>query len=469
MWPGDTWSFDVKEYLVVDDFDSYAGTFPPNEPNLLGTWKDGSTNSTGSTISLETDFVGNSMKYVYDNNESPFYSEAELTYDAAVDWTAGGVKALELRFGGDVNNSADLMYIALEDADGNSAVVAIDDANELAQESWQVWNIALQDFNDDDVDLTKVKKFIIGFGDGTPGGGSGVAYIDDIRLYPPRCLPEYIATSFDDDCVTDLTDVEMLLRYWLASDYNVVAIEPNDNRLQAYYDFNETSGTTAYDSSGKGRNATVDPNGADAWDPCGYDGYCLAFDGNFAVSVPNDVFSNIQKQVTVSVWLQMDANVNPNTVGRAEFGAGPADPNETWDRLAWIQDRPEEHIGQWNHYAFVKDADDGLMRIYHNGLLVAQNTEAFQLMSGADAGLSRIGSAIDDAGGYYEGKMDEFRTYDYSLSHAEVLYLALGSGSELYQPLQPALSPVDPYEDGKIDFKDFTVLARWWLEEQLWP
>lgn len=36
---------------------------------------------------------------------------------------------------------------------------------------------------------------------------------------------------------------------------------------------------------------------------------------------------------------------------------------------------------------------------------------------------------------------------------------ALGSGSRKYQPLQPVLSPVDPYEDGRISFKDYSVLA----------
>jgi len=79
------------------------------------------------------------------------------------------------------------------------------------------------------------------------------------------------------------------------------------------------------------------------------------------------------------------------------------------------------------------------------------------------------GSAVDANSGYYEGKLDEFKIYDYALSHAEVLYLAAGSGSELYQPLQPALSPVDPYEDGKINFKDYAVLADVWLAERLWP
>jgi hypothetical protein len=464
VWAGDIWSFETREYLVVDDFDSYVSASGPNEPSLLSTWKDGSANGTGSAISLEAEFAGSSMNYAYDNGESPFYSEAELAYDGDEDWTAGGVKAMGLEFRGNVNNSGERLYVGLEDADGNSATVTYEGGG-LIQETWQVWNVALRDFADEGIDLRRVKKLIIGvFG----GGGSGTIYLDDIRLYPPRCLPEYAVASLDGDCTTDLGDLDMILRYWLAGDYDVAAAEPNNGRLIAHYRFDETAGLVAYDSSTRGNDAILDPNGGGAWDPCGYDGYCLDFNGTFAVSVPNDVFAAISNEVTISVWVHIDANVNPNSIGRAEFGAGPVEPNEPWDRLAWIQDKPQDDLGRWSHYAFVKDADDGMMRIYHNGVLAAQNVDAFQPIDGAGAGRSTIGSRPDGSGGY-EGKLDEFRVYDYALSHAEVLHLARGGGTELHQPLQPVLAPADPYEDGMITFRDFAILGEWWLRESLWP
>ena len=462
-WEGKVWSFEVKDYILLDNFESYADT---NALRL--TWADGTSNSTGSVISLEPVFDSNSIKCIYDNSTSPFYSEADLTYDTAQDWTRGGVKALELRFHGDANNVGDQMYVALEDAGGNSAAVAHSNPNALIQEeweNWQVWNIALQDFYDKGMDLTKIKKLIIGFSD----GGSGIVCIDDIRLYPPRCLPEYIPTSFNDDCVVDYEDLDVVVRNWLVSDYSVVAEEPDNNRLQAHYKFDKPSGTTAYDSSGKDYHATVDANGAKAWDPGGYDGGCLDFDGTFSVSVPKDVFSNVYGDQTISVWINVDVNANPNTIGRVEHGAGPADPDAGWDRLTWIQEEPKDYVGQWRHYAFVKNSAVGTMRIYNDGLLVAQDTEASLPMSGAGARPSRIGAGLDGTSSYYKGKLDDFRVYDCALSHAQVLYLAKGSGSELYQPLQPVLSSVDPFADGKIDFKDFAVLADVWLEYQQWP
>jgi hypothetical protein len=65
--------------------------------------------------------------------------------------------------------------------------------------------------------------------------------------------------------------------------------------------------------------------------------------------------------------------------------------------------------------------------------------------------------------------VDDFRVYDYALTHAEVLYLAAGNLVELFQPLTPELSMADFNEDGKIDFRDFVFIADSWHSEFMWP
>jgi hypothetical protein len=465
VWESNIWTFHVTDHLVIDDFDSYASTSGPDEPALLNTWRDGGTNGTGATISLEAEFVGSSIKCAYDNSQSPFYSETDLTYDDAVDWTAGGVKALALRLRGDAGNTGEAIYVAVEDADGRRASVTYGDSDALVEETWNAFNVALQDFAEGDVDLTRVKKLIVGV---SGSDATGTLFVDDIRLYPPRCIPEYAIASLNDDCVTDLEDLQTILQYWLASDYDVAAAEPDSTRLQAHYKFDETSGTIAGDSSGRGFDAIVDPNGADAWDAAGIDGYCLAFDATFGVTVPEEVFAAIDSELTVSVWVYADKDVNPNTAGRVDFGAGPVEADEPWDRVAWVQEKPATHLGRWNHYAFVKHAGEGMMRIYHNGIVTAQNTDAPLTIDGAAAGPSRIGAELDSSGAL-EGKLDDFRVYGYALSQAEVLYLALGSGSQLHQPLIPVFAPADPYTDGTISLKDIALLGQWWLRESLWP
>lgn len=462
VWSSDVWSFDTQKYLVIDDFDSYVSVAGPGEPSLLSTWTDGSVNATGAAVTLDDEYVGSSMNLAYDNSQAPFESRAELLFDEDMDMVAGGVKALSLELSGDPNNDAGTLDIVLLDAYGTAHSVTADDS--LGRRSPRTINVDLQEFAGASVDLTAIRSLAVRVG----GDGSGVVTIDDIRLHPPRCLPQYALTSFDGDCTTDFDDFSRIMAYWLAADYDVLAAEPDAGRLQAHYRFDEGSGLTAGDSSANAYDAAIEPNGIDAWDAGGYDGYCLAFDGNFVVTVPEEVFASVFDEVTVAVWVHIDADVNPESVGRAEFGAGPADPNESWDRLSWVQDEPQQNTGRWCHYAFVKNAGDSVMRIYHDGVLVARNTEAALPTDGSNAGASTIGGKADGSG-RFKGKLDDMRIYDYALSHAEILYLVGGDDAQLHQPLQPVLAPGDPHEDGIIDFRDMAIMGQWWLEDSLWP
>ena len=76
-----------------------------------------------------------------------------------------------------------------------------------------------------------------------------------------------------------------------------------------------------------------------------------------------------------------------------------------------------------------------------------------------------IGALISHSNDFI-GRMDDFKIYDYAISQAEIVGAATGGGN-LFIPLPaPAL---DPYEDGKIDFRDYAKLAADWLDEKLWP
>ena len=59
------------------------------------------------------------------------------------------------------------------------------DVADIQQASWKQWTIDLALFG---VDLRNVTKLAIGFGDETnlAPGGSGMVYLDDIRLYALR-------------------------------------------------------------------------------------------------------------------------------------------------------------------------------------------------------------------------------------------------------------------------------------------
>ena len=101
-WPGDVWSFSTKEYLVVDDFESYTDD---EGSRIYETWIDGWTNSTGSVVgNFQAPFAERtilhggkqSMPFEYNNVKTPFYSETERVFSPLADWTTNGADTLSL-------------------------------------------------------------------------------------------------------------------------------------------------------------------------------------------------------------------------------------------------------------------------------------------------------------------------------------------------------------------------------------
>ena len=124
------------------------------------------------------------MPLYYDNSVG--YSEAVLTLTYPRDWTEKGVNTLTIWFRGISDNAAETLYVALN----GSAVVNHDNPNAAQVDEWTQWNIDLQAFADQGVNLANVNTIAIGFGDKNPdvselAGGSGMMYFDDIRLYRP--------------------------------------------------------------------------------------------------------------------------------------------------------------------------------------------------------------------------------------------------------------------------------------------
>ena len=193
-WKGDVWNFTALNYLiVVDDFEDY-NDYSPNE--IWNTWIDGYGDPTnGATAGYpDPDFVGGehfvetgvvhsgeqSMPLFYNNSAG--ISEATRTLNA--DWSRGGVVTFALFYHGDAANGNVPMYVALN---GN-AIVPNDNPDAVLTTEWTKLDIPLQTFVDMGVNLSSVGSLTIGFGDKTSpvAGGSGVVYIDDIRLYLPE-------------------------------------------------------------------------------------------------------------------------------------------------------------------------------------------------------------------------------------------------------------------------------------------
>ncbi|HUU16333.1 MAG TPA: LamG domain-containing protein [Sedimentisphaerales bacterium] len=196
-WTGILWSFTTANFLIADDFESYNDLDPadPESNRIFNVWIDGYDNPTnGSLVGYEAPpfaeqtivHGGNqSMPLYYDNSVG--YSEATLTLTYPRDWTEKGVNTLTIWFRGDSANAAETLYVALN----GSAVVNHDNPNAAQVDNWTEWNIDLQAFADQGVNLANVNTIALGLGNknNPQAGGSGLVFFDDIRLYRPAPEP----------------------------------------------------------------------------------------------------------------------------------------------------------------------------------------------------------------------------------------------------------------------------------------
>ncbi|MCP4261701.1 MAG: hypothetical protein GY774_29990 [Planctomycetes bacterium] len=191
-WIGPVWSFKTANFLVVDDMESYNNLDPddPASNRIFNAWIDGfeSPTTNGSVVGYESPpfaeqtnvHSGNqSMPFAYDNAVGK--SEATLTLTDTRDWTEKGVNTLTIWYVGSENNSVETMYVVLN----GSAGIDNDNPNASQAGEWTEWNIDLQLFADQGVNLTNVNTITLGLGNRSNpvAGGPGMLFFDDIRLY----------------------------------------------------------------------------------------------------------------------------------------------------------------------------------------------------------------------------------------------------------------------------------------------
>jgi hypothetical protein len=201
--------------VVVDDFESYDDL----NNRIYYTWRDGfghsgdpdssiepfSGNNTGCYIGhLYEPFVeqtiaytgSQSMSFLYDNDGvvfdgtreeksgTLFYSETERIWETAQNWTVVASNTLTLYFLGHADNDSEQLYIAIEDTAGRIAVVIHSNPDVVLTTDWQRWDIPLVDLQEQNNDVTSIKKMYIGIGDrdNPQPGGTGRIYIDDIKV-----------------------------------------------------------------------------------------------------------------------------------------------------------------------------------------------------------------------------------------------------------------------------------------------
>jgi hypothetical protein len=314
---------------------------------------------------------------------------------------------LTLYFYGDPANSAgEQMYVKI-----NGVEVPYDGASSnLTHGIWQPWNIELQEFADEGVDLTDVDTFGIGFGDrdNPQAGGSGVVYFDNIRLNPATQIPDSQA--------------------------------PDDSALVAHWDF-EGDFT---DATGKGHDGLAFGDPTIINDPLR--GQVLEVDGDDRIGVSDapDLNFGADESLTLTIWANLDLIDAPEgwkaivAKGRTELGGGTeyvdefygfyVSPDNNWHVNAgglW-DDSQAAAGGQWHHLAFVQDGPAGEGYFYIDGEVVMSGGADSCDTTGRPLFIGAAGTDVDvDVFEPFKGRIDDVRIYSYALSQLEIQYLAL--------------------------------------------
>jgi len=411
-WQGDFWNLSTKEYLVVEDFESY-NDIPAGEEgsNLVYVvWKDGFDNPSvnGSTIGYTEAFQPSmEASIVYDGKQSVplFYDNTVAAYSevtanvadlqADQDWARHGIKALTLHFYGDPNNSVnEQMYVKL-----NGSKVTYDgDAENLKGIGWQMWYIDLASIG---VSLSNVTELSIGFERIGAFGGQGVVYLDGIRLY-----------SYDRQVITPA--------------------DPGTTGLQAHYEFEGTyddSSGNAHHGIGMGNPTFLAGKVGQAINLRGLNDY-VEITGYKGVLGPN-AFSITTWVKTTYIGDDPQEIVYYGTHGdgqRCEFRVHTDGHIRMGNGAGQVEGLIDVTDGGWHHVAATikENATNSSsdVRIYLDGQDDTQEStdpDAFNLVADWDVTIGYRPSQNDR---FFMGEIDDVRIYDRALSQEEIVWLA---------------------------------------------
>ena len=546
---GDVWSFTTGMFLLVDSFEPYRYV---TTTDLTNVWKD-PLNETLNNAQLTLFFDDINMIYAGDQSMEFAYrcfeksgadwigswAAADMPTEVGTDWTVAGAKALVVYFYGDPCNaetgrytgqydiSNDQMYVELEDLSANTGIVRLPNMSDVKEASWHTWNISLQDPCFSSVDMNNVAKIYIGFGGEKGGqGGLGAGYksgkydsiwFDDIRLYPPRCMPSTtgidVLSGLGDitgggeegvpDCNTDYFDLDIMARDWASIDGQGWT----ENR-PAVFTAGEPNWVTGHIGSGAIEGGDGD---------------------EILVTDPRLLGLT---SMTISAWVKRDGDQD-QYVGIVTSRELRGDPSFE-DATELSGGSTGESVGYgWNQIQKTWQHSSGLVVEDANWTFIAMSVdptgcslyakdanEAMQTPDRHDIELGPlkqfqtqfwIGQGRDTSR-YYRGSIDDVRIYGYNLDDANIGLLANKTGEpnpppvywwkfddgsglsaadsgtpiEVYTgnmslanlvPKDPCDSEdpnlaefaFDPNNLDIINFLDYRIMAEHWLEKHQWP
>ena len=206
--------------------------------------------------------------------------------------------------------------------------------------------------------------------------------------------------------------------------------------LLAHWTFDESSGTTAADSSGNGLTATTTASttwiagvsGTAANDPK----FTLSDSSSLALADGNTAF-------TISLWASTTTSDNYAVLAGFEGTGGAGDRyaiktsggniEATIGGAIAVANLPTTSNGNWIHIVAVNDPAAGNSRVYVNGVQSGDDGSVINLSSSSSEWT--MGTYWNSNGYDYTGALDDVQVYDAALTSAEVAFLNSNPGSVL--------------------------------------
>ncbi|HOM61753.1 MAG TPA: family 16 glycosylhydrolase [Anaerohalosphaeraceae bacterium] len=328
--------------------------------------------------------------------------------------------------------------------------------------------------------------------------------------------PWYVAYYFDDGYVRSLNDfapsndfgsMYLILDYYVGGDWSGEVWQhpdpatwpaPTSSSVQMKIDWvrvwqriqdtvkemigrwtlDEISGTTAFDSSGKGMHGQLKGGlSFDSGRVNGNLGTALMFDGvDDYIELPAG-FDEFDNGFTVALWARPTAV--KNYARFIDLGNGAAANNiilarsgtsnhllfkvygkDTSDGTVTASNAIE--LNRWQFFAATINTS-GSVKIYKNGQVIQTGTSTWPW--GVQRTKNYIGRSNWSSDAYYQGAMDEIRIYDYALSEAEIQALFEQTAHCMY----PYPESLDLNWDCVVDLEDIVGMMDYWLAEGLYP
>jgi hypothetical protein len=224
-------------------------------------------------------------------------------------------------------------------------------------------------------------------------------------------------------------------------------VGPASAALVGWWQFDETSGNVAADSSGQGNDGTI--VGTPQWVP-GKIGGALQFNGSTYVNCGNKPSLNIRNQITMAFWFKVQAFTNTweaflaKSDGAYRASRGDGTGNGTHMGISGSNYFNAPTIitdNQWHHYCSTYDGTTAI--IYIDGRVDAQATYSGQIGDSSAYNLY-IGENSGATGRMLHGLLDDVQIYDQALTAAEIQKIMAGLSDK---SLAVNVSP----EDGATD------------------